>query len=237
MDSISEYRLEEVLRDRVAPASCRCKHGLEARAASLSVRDAAEKMPPHEKSHFVSRGGDKLDAALDHFGLEVAGLVCADFGSNVGGFVDCLLQRGAARVYAVDTSYGTLAWKLRKDPRVVVRERSNAMHVTLPERVSLVTIDAAWTRQSRVLPNALAQLAPGGWILTLIKPHYEAPPGSLVDGVLPDDQVSEVVNRTLASMASTIASAELATVGTFASPLRGQAGNCEVFALLRRAPA
>ena len=186
-------------------------------------------MPLHEKPRFVSRAGDKLDAALDHFGLDVGGLVCADFGSNVGGFVDCLLQRGAARVYAVDTSYGTLAWKLRKDPRVVVRERSNAMHVTLPERVSVVTIDVAWTRQRHVLPNALAQLAVGGWILTLVKPHYEAPPGLLNDGVLPDDQVSDVVQKTLAA----IAGAKLETVGTFISPLRGQGGNREVFALLR----
>ena len=193
-------------------------------------------MASQEKSRFVSRGGDKLDAALDHFGLEVTGLVCADFGSNVGGFVDCLLQRGAARVYAVDTSYGTLAWKLRKDSRVVVRERSNAMHVTLPERVSLVTIDAAWTRQSHVLPSALAQLAPGGSILTLIKPHYESPPERLTDGVLPDDQVEDVVQTTLAAIPSTIAGARLEAVGTFESPLRGQAGNREVFALLQHRP-
>ena len=189
-------------------------------------------MPPHEKPRFVSRGGEKLHAALDHFTLDVFGMICADFGSHVGGFVDCLVQRGAARVYAVDTCYGTLAWTLRKDPRVVVRERSNAMHVTLPEPVQLVTIDAAWTRQSRVLPNAFAQLVPGGSILTLIKPHYEAPPELLQDGVLPDREVTEVVRTTLAAI--TIAGLE--TVGTFASPLRGQAGNGEVFALLRRTP-
>src|SRR4051812_11330036 len=96
---------------------------------------------------FISRAGQKLDHALTAFGVGVGGLVCADLGSNTGGFVDCLLQRGASRVYAVDTGYGVLDWKLRKDPRVVVMERTNAMHVRLPEPVDLVTIDVAWTRQ------------------------------------------------------------------------------------------
>src|SRR5712675_3605403 len=96
---------------------------------------------------FVSRAGQKLDHALTHFQLDVTGKTCADLGSNTGGFVDCLLQRGATRVYAIDTGYGALDWKLRKDPRVVVMERTNAMHVELPEKVQLVTIDVAWTKQ------------------------------------------------------------------------------------------
>src|SRR5436309_2115272 len=99
---------------------------------------------------FVSRAGQKLDHALDVFKIDVAGLTCADLGCNVGGFVDCLLQRGAAKVYAVDTGYGVLDWKLRKDARVIVMERTNAMHVALPERVTLVTIDVAWTRQQYI---------------------------------------------------------------------------------------
>lgn len=123
---------------------------------------------------FVSRGGEKLAAALDGFNVDVTGRVCADLGSHVGGFVDCLLQRGAAKVYAVDTCYGTLAWKLRRDPRVVVRERTNAMHVTLPEQVDLVTVDVAWTPQARILPNAARLVLPTGTVVTLIKPHYEA---------------------------------------------------------------
>src|SRR3954464_11050910 len=95
---------------------------------------------------FASRSGEKLEHALNVFEVNVEGLVCADLGSNAGGFVDCLLSRGAARVYAVDTGYGALDWKLRKDPRVVVMERTNAMHVQLPEKVGLVTIDVAWTK-------------------------------------------------------------------------------------------
>ena len=106
-------------------------------------------MPP-----FVSRAGQKLEHALATFGLDVSGRICADLGSNAGGFVDCLLQRGAAKVYAIDTGYGALDWKLRKDPRVVVMERTNAMHAVLPERVQVVTIDVAWTKQRHILPPA-----------------------------------------------------------------------------------
>jgi len=177
---------------------------------------------------FVSRGGDKLAAALDAFRLDVTGLVVADLGSHVGGFVDCLLQRGAVRVHSVDTSYGILAWKLRKDPRVVVRERTNAMHVTLPESVDLVTIDVGWTPQARILPHAETLLAPGGRVVTLIKPHYEALSEMLEGGVLPEDKVDSVVE----SVTRDIAAAGWKVVSTADSPLRGHGGNREVFALL-----
>src|SRR6266404_2482418 len=103
---------------------------------------------------FVSRAGDKLDHALSTFALDVGGFVCADFGANAGGFTDCLLQRGASRVYAIDTGYGALEWKLRRDPRVVAMERTNAMHVELPEEVDLVVVDVAWTKQRFILPAA-----------------------------------------------------------------------------------
>src|SRR5918997_6622076 len=142
---------------------------------------------------FVSRAGFKLDHALATFRLEVTGLVCADLGCNAGGFTDCLLRRGAARVYAIDTGYGALDWKLRKDPRVVVMERTNAMHATLPEPVSLVTIDVAWTKQKHILPAARRMVAGDGWVVSLIKPHYEADPALLVRGVLPAAAVPEVV--------------------------------------------
>src|SRR5579871_283949 len=105
-------------------------------------------------SDFVSRAGLKLEFALDAWNIDVRGKICADLGSNVGGFVDCLLQRGAAKVYAVEKGYGVLEWKLRKDPRVVVMERTNAMHATLPEPVALVTIDVAFTKQKHILPAA-----------------------------------------------------------------------------------
>ncbi|TFG88259.1 MAG: TlyA family RNA methyltransferase, partial [Gemmatimonadales bacterium] len=124
---------------------------------------------------FVSRAGRKLAAALDAFGLDVAGAICADFGCNVGGFTDCLLRRRAARVYAVDTGYGALAWTLRTSDRVVVMERTNALHCPVPEPVDLVTIDVGWTPQSRIVPAAMRWLKPagGGRIVSLLKPHYE----------------------------------------------------------------
>src|SRR4051794_7559472 len=116
---------------------------------------------------FVSRAGQKLEHALAHFDISVTGMTCADLGCSTGGFTDCLLQRGAAKVYAVDTGYGVLDWKLRKDPRVVLMERTNAMHVELPELVDLVTIDVAWARQPHNLPAAKKILKAGGQVVTL----------------------------------------------------------------------
>src|SRR5215218_10393350 len=150
---------------------------------------------------FVSRAGQKLEHALATFGLDVRGSVCADLGSNAGGFVDCLLQRGAAKVYAIDTGYGALEWKLRKDPRVVVMERTNAMHAVLPETIWLVTIDVAWTKQRHILPAARRMVADDGRVVTLIKPHYEADRAQLVRGVLPEEDVDGVVNGVRADVA------------------------------------
>src|SRR5580765_6670445 len=124
-------------------------------------------------AEYVSRAGQKLEHALKTFSVDPCGLTCADLGSNVGGFVDCLLQHGAAKVYAVEKGYGVLEWKLRKDARVIVMERTNAMHIELPEMVDLVTIDVAWTRQKNILPAAARILQPHGLVITLIKPHYE----------------------------------------------------------------
>lgn len=182
---------------------------------------------------FVSRAGLKLDHALAAFGMDVGGLVCADLGCNAGGFTDCLLQRGASKVYAVDTGYGMLDWKLRKDPRVVVMERTNAMHAVLPEPVSLVVIDVAWTKQRHILPAARRMLAPGGEIVTLIKPHYEADRELLHRGVLPPERVDEVVE----SVKRDVADADLDFIGSVLSPIQGAKGNVEVLARLRPIPA
>src|SRR5690242_8644528 len=136
---------------------------------------------------YVSRAGQKLEHALREFAIDVTGATCADLGSNVGGFVDCLLQHGAAKVYAIEKGYGVLEWKLRKDPRVVVMERTNAMHVTLPEPVQIVTIDVAWTRQRHILPAARRIIRDDGTVISLIKPHYEADAKLLKKGILPAD--------------------------------------------------
>lgn len=184
-----------------------------------------------ESASFVTRGGDKLAAALDQFGVDVSNSVCADLGSHEGGFVDCLLRRGATKVYSIDTSYGTLAWKLRKDPRVVVLERKNALHVTLPEPVQLITIDVGWTPQAKVLANAAKLLASDGQVITLIKPHYEAGADLLEGGVLPETQFQTVVDRVLSEIAANGWRVE----STCPSPIRGHGGNREVFARLTRA--
>jgi 23S rRNA (cytidine1920-2'-O)/16S rRNA (cytidine1409-2'-O)-methyltransferase len=179
---------------------------------------------------FVSRAGMKLDHALSAFAVDVSGLVCADLGSNVGGFVDCLLQRGAAKVYAVEKGYGVLEWKLRKDPRVVVMERTNAMHVDLPETVALVTIDVAWTKQRNILPSAARILGGGGRVVTLIKPHYEADKSLLRNGILQSDAVDGVVNQ----VKGDICAAGFDVIATVQSPILGGQGNVEVLALLSR---
>ena len=180
-------------------------------------------------ANFVSRAGQKLEHALAEFGVDVSGRVCADLGSNAGGFVDCLLQRSAARVYATDTGYGALEWKLRKDPRVVVMERTNAMHAVLPEQVALVTIDVAWTKQRHILPAARRMVRDDGHVVTLIKPHYEAAPALLVKGVLPAEEVDGVVH---AAGADVVASG-FELLRTVRSPIKGSKGNAEVLALLR----
>jgi 23S rRNA (cytidine1920-2'-O)/16S rRNA (cytidine1409-2'-O)-methyltransferase len=179
---------------------------------------------------FVSRAGLKLDHALNEFALDVSGRVCADLGCNAGGFVDCLLQRGAARVYAVDTGYGVLEYKLRKDPTVVVMERTNAMHVTLPEAVDLVTIDVAWTRQKYILPAAVGLVKPNGSIISLIKPHYEADRELLqgAGGVLPSESLAGVLER----VRKDIIEAGCVIRKMTQSPIRGGKGNVEFLALI-----
>ena len=168
--------------------------------------------------------------ALEAFGIDPVGRVCADLGSNVGGFVQCLLVRGAAKVYAVDTGYGVLAYQLRKDERVVVMERTNAMHVTLDEPVDLVTIDVGWTRQRHILPAAVKLLGLGGEILSLVKPHYEAPPEWLRGGIL----LSEKVPTVVATVAAGVPAFGVELVGQMDSPLPGRAGNREAWFRLRQ---
>src|SRR5207248_8908289 len=165
---------------------------------------------------FVSRAGQKLQHALTSFGIDVKGLICADLGCSTGGFTDCLLQHGAAKVYAVDTGYGVLDWKLRKDPRVVVMERTNAMHVELPELAELVTIDVAWTKQRHILPAARKIVKSDGAVISLIKPHYEAEPSLLRKGILPEEHLQSV----LESVKMDIESAGFSLVKTTTSPIK-----------------
>lgn len=175
--------------------------------------------------NFVGRAGEKLDFALKKFQIEVKDKICADFGSAVGGFVDCLLKHGARKIYAVEKGYGVLAWSLRKNPKVIVLERTDAMRVNLAEKVDLLTIDTGWTRQKNILPNALKQVRPGGFIITLIKPHYEVGKGKLTE-----TEANKVAEDTYAN---------LKTLGVEcqsliqSSLLGSKAKNYEYFALLK----
>jgi 23S rRNA (cytidine1920-2'-O)/16S rRNA (cytidine1409-2'-O)-methyltransferase len=177
---------------------------------------------------YVSRAGTKLEHALREFNVNVTGLVCADLGCSTGGFTDCLLQHDAAKVFAVDTGYGVLDWKLRNDPRVMVMERTNAMHLELPQKVDLITIDVAWTRQRNILPAAARLLAASGRVITLIKPHYEAPRSMLRKGILPESQFEDVIRN----VESDVAAAGFVIVHKTLSPIKGAKGNTEVLALL-----
>ena len=180
---------------------------------------------------FATRAGEKLDAALEAFAIDPAGGVCADFGCNVGGFTDCLLRRGAARVYAVDTGYGQLAWRLRKNPRVVVMERTNALYVDPPEKADLVVIDVAWTPQELIVPAAVRWLGGrAGRIVSLLKPHYELtkmvgrkPPAAL--SLRQARQVCLDVARRLHDRSCRVLAA-------LPSCLRGKGGNAEFFLLI-----
>ena len=194
---------------------------------ALSV-DAAEK--------YVSRGGYKLEAALDRFRISCAGLVGADLGASTGGFTDCLLQRGVVRVHAVDVGKGQLDWKLRQDPRVVVHDECNARHITtdnLRDHVDLVTIDVSFISLTKVLPAVVALLRPGGTVVALIKPQFEAGK-KLVKrgGVVRDSGVHEAVITMIDEFARQTLG--LTVLGVTESPLLGPAGNKEFFIALRK---
>jgi len=181
------------------------------------------------RPRFVGRGGEKLEAALARFELDVAGMVAADVGASTGGFTDCLLQHGARRVYAIDVGYGQLAWRLRNDPRVVVMERTNARYLDeLPEPVDLVTADVSFISLRLILPAAMRWLKPGGRVVALIKPQFEAGRREVKKGGIVRDPT--VHRRVLECVAEAAAELELGLYGLMPSPLRGPAGNVEFLA-------
>lgn len=188
-----------------------------------------------ESARFVSRGGEKLVAALDAFGLDITGRVAIDVGASTGGFTDCLLQRGASRVYAVDVGYGQLAWKLRSDPRVVVMERTNIRHVTpgdLPEQPDFFTADCSFISLRLVLPPLHALLAPGATGIVLIKPQFEAGREHVGKrGVVREPAVHEAV---VASVLDSAREFGYTTGRTMPSPLLGPEGNREFLAELSK---
>lgn len=189
-----------------------------------------------ERLRYASRGGLKLEAALDDLGVEVAGMVAADIGASTGGFTDCLLQRGAKRVYAIDVGYGQLAWRLRQDPRVVVLDRVNARYLReLPEPVDLITVDVSFISLKLVLPAARGLLKPHGRVIALIKPQFEAGREMVgKGGVVKDPEVHQDV---LQDMLHWALDNGFDVLGITASPIRGSAGNIEFLALLQKSEA
>jgi 23S rRNA (cytidine1920-2'-O)/16S rRNA (cytidine1409-2'-O)-methyltransferase len=185
---------------------------------------------------FVSRGGEKLDAALDAFAFDVTGLTCADVGSSTGGFTDCLLQRGAAKVYAIDVGKGILHWRLRNDPRVVVMEETNARFIeSLPENISLVTVDASFISLKILLPVIRKWfssefrgegIGDKGEVIALIKPQFEAGKKDVSrgDGVIRDPQIHRQVLLDVLNYAQ---QGGFAIQGLIKSPLLGPKGNTE----------
>ena len=187
-------------------------------------------------SAYVSRGGEKLAGALDIFQLDVTGLVALDVGASTGGFTDCLLRRGARRVCAVDVGYGQLAWALRQDARVDVRERTNARQLRadmLPEVPDLATIDVAFISLTLVLPAVAAVLRPEGTIVALVKPQFEAGRGQVgKGGVVRDPVVRAAAVDRVRQAAEALG---FAVLGQADSDLPGPKGNREVFLWLGRA--
>lgn len=190
------------------------------------------------KDHpWVSRGGVKLAHAIDHFGIDVTGMVALDVGSSTGGFTDVLLTKGAAKVYAVDVGTNQLAWKLRNDPRVIVHEQTNARYLTadhVPEPVDIIVCDASFIGLAKVLDTALGLAAPpGAWLVALVKPQFEAGRGEIGKGGVVRDP--EVHARVCAEARTWVESKGWLPIGTETSPITGPEGNVEFLLAARKA--
>ncbi|MFP4435572.1 MAG: SAM-dependent methyltransferase [Planctomycetota bacterium] len=193
---------------------------------------------------YVSRGGHKLAPALDAFDLDVTGLRCVDLGCNVGGFTDCLLQRGAEHVHAVDTGYGDFAWTLRNDPRVTLHERTNALHFQPQAKVDLAVVDVSWTPQRRIIPAALEWLDAestfppsrgGGAIVSLLKPHYEYAKihGRKLYRPLTDEESAD----TLSAVREQLRQLGVDVLDRTPCAIRGKGGNREYLLLVSPGPS
>jgi 23S rRNA (cytidine1920-2'-O)/16S rRNA (cytidine1409-2'-O)-methyltransferase len=196
------------------------------KAGNIHNHDAGIRIK--QKCSYVSRGGLKLEKSLSRFQLDITGFICADIGASSGGFSDCLLQHGAARVYAVDVAYGQFSWKLRQDPRVVVLERFNARNLTkeeIPESLDLAVIDASFISLTTLIPPLLPLFKENVTIIALIKPQFELPK-ELVErgGVVKKDQSHQQAIDTISQFS---ANRGLEVEGLVESPILGPKGNKE----------
>jgi 23S rRNA (cytidine1920-2'-O)/16S rRNA (cytidine1409-2'-O)-methyltransferase len=210
----------------VLAGAVRVKGQVASKPSDLVDEDANIEVQANEK--YVSRGGHKLEAALNAFSVDCAGKVCADIGASTGGFTDCLLQRGAVRVHAIDVGKGQLDWKLRNDPRVIIHDDMNARHIQpsdLGEPVDIVTVDASFISLKLILPAAVKLLNPAGILIALIKPQFEAGQKDLRKGVVRDPAVHDRVTNEIREFATV--QLALRVLGLIPSPLLGPAGNRE----------
>jgi 23S rRNA (cytidine1920-2'-O)/16S rRNA (cytidine1409-2'-O)-methyltransferase len=187
---------------------------------------------------YVGRGGLKLEGALDSFQIAVAGKTALDIGASTGGFTDCLLQRGAAKVYAVDVGHDQLAWKIRRDPRVITKEKVNARTLSreeVPEPIELCVIDVSFISLTLILPKAFELVTPNGVILALIKPQFELQRDDVGrGGVVRDPQLHEKAQRKIVDFVTNLGEI---VVGVIPSPIKGTDGNQEFFACLQKRSA
>jgi 23S rRNA (cytidine1920-2'-O)/16S rRNA (cytidine1409-2'-O)-methyltransferase len=210
--------------------------GIRADKAGVSIAHDARLAVTSRTQKYASRGGIKLEGALEDFGLNPAGFICLDVGSSTGGFTDCLLQKGASRVYAVDVNVDQIAWKLHQDNRVVRIERNarKLCREDIPEPVDLVVVDVSFISAAKVLPPAAAIAKPGANLLVLVKPQFELPKGDIgIGGIVDDPALHEkaVEKVRLAAIA-----AGLEILGMRPSHLPGAEGNQEYFLHARKKP-
>ena len=205
--------------------------------AGISVNESVRLEVRGQALRYVSRGGLKLEKALRDFGVDPTGFVCSDSGASTGGFTDCLLQKGAKKVFAIDVGYGQLAWSIRQDPRVVCMERTNIRYVTpeqLGEPLDLSVVDVSFISLRIVLPAIRALLKPTGQILCLIKPQFEAGREKVgKKGVVRDPAVHEEVLQNFLALAAEL---ELTVRNLTFSPVRGPEGNIEFLGHLSMEP-
>lgn len=242
---IAKIRLDALVFDRgLAPSREKARamimageisvNGVVCTKPGVPVREQVE-LTVKDRPRYVSRGGEKLSAALSQFAVSVTGYICADLGASTGGFTDCLLQHGAAKVYAIDVGYGQLDYRLQTDARVVVMDRTNARYLeSLAEPVNIVTIDASFISLKLLLPAAVRWLTSSGSIICLIKPQFEAGQSDVgKGGIVKDPAVHRRVIMDILNFADQIA---LHVNGLIRSPIKGHEGNIEFLAWLSLQP-
>jgi 23S rRNA (cytidine1920-2'-O)/16S rRNA (cytidine1409-2'-O)-methyltransferase len=239
---MTRYRLDNILVSREL-ADSRSKAQALIMAGEVSVNgkvitkagtliDPESEITLKKQRQYVSRGGIKLTHALDEFKIDVTALAVMDIGASTGGFTDCLLQRGAARVYAVDVGYGQIDYKLRQDPRVVTLDRTNARYpFQLPETADMAVIDASFISVTKIIPEVVTHLKPESNIIVLLKPQFEAERSEIgKGGIVKDTRIHTLV---IARFVNWIVTNNLRFRGMTTSPILGSEGNKEFLMLLR----